>query len=189
MSDAHDGPDLRSLYSDREPDPDLEARVVDDWRRLTRGGRAETGRGGRALRVAAAVALLAAGWGAGRLTAPPGGDGAPGAAYMLLLWEGATFEPSEDPGGHAPEYVAWARTVASAGVPIDGEELGGARSWIGPGGASGTPVDAGELRLGGYFIVGVGDSTAAVELAREHPHVRHGGWVEVAPLATREPAG
>lgn len=185
MSDSDIDVELEGLYADREPSRALEERVVSDWRELS-GVRRRAPARRWSLRAAAAVVLLAAGWAAGRWVGP-GGAGEREARYMLLLWEGPGFAAGVDPSTFAPEYAGWARGVASSGIAVTGEELALERAWVGPGGASERPPGTAGLRLGGYFLVDVADEAAARRLARAHPHLGHGGWIEVAPLVGPPP--
>jgi hypothetical protein len=187
MNDHREGRvHLEALYADRLPPPDLEERVVADWARAV-GKRPGVRKRARAwtYRIAAGVVLFLAGWGSARLSGDDGVGVPPRAGYMLLLWEDAAFGAGEEPGALAEEYAAWAGRVAAAGVGIAGEELDPSRSWVSGDGVAGARPSSGDLRLGGYFLVDISDREAAMRLAESHPHVGHGGWVEVAPIVRR----
>jgi len=192
--DEGTGPDVTSAYRDRTPDPRAEDRLVRALR--AEGLLLPPGAGWRSwiVRTAAAALLFAGGWGSARVTAPereaapPVGAvsaarsvaGAPSAAqpYMLLLWVGDEYEMETDLAARVDEYAAWAGSVADRGVPITGAPLVGDRVVF----PSPRPADAGPEVIAGYFIVEVDDAAEAAELAAEHPHLRHGGRVEVAPI-------
>jgi hypothetical protein len=181
-----DAVDLRSLYADRSPPDTLEERVVRSLAsqgllRARAQGRRRLGAARAVLGVAAGVLLFAAGWGLGRGAAAPELDPT-GPGFMLLLWEGPAYAPAQDGDAVAAAYAAWATSVAERGVPISGDELGGERTLLAPAGIE--PDSPRELTLGGYFLVG-GTAESVTSLARDHPHLANGGWVEVVPLAGR----
>jgi hypothetical protein len=187
MNDHREGRvHLGALYADRLPPPDLEERVVADWASAV-GARPDVPRRARTwtYRMAAGVVLFLAGWGSARLSGDDGVGARPRAEHMLLLWEDAAFGEGEEPGALAEEYAAWAGSVAAAGIGITGEELGPSRSWVSGDDVADTRPSPGDLRLGGYFLVDIPDRDAARRLAESHPHVGHGGWVEVAPIVRR----
>lgn len=206
MNDEREGalPGFDGLYADREPPPGLEDRVVASYVRARPRSRGTRRRGGptvaaRWLQLAAGLTLLLGGYGAGRLAAG-GGDVAsigtsvsrgPGVSdtappgFLLLLWEDERFTRQAPPEGFAEEYAAWARAVAGRGVGISGYELGPDRAVVGrsPSGVDADVVGVPpEGTVSGYFVVQVDDLAAARRLAEGHPHVAHGGWIEVARM-------
>lgn len=203
MNDERDGAleGLDDLYADREPPPGLEDRVAASFARSRPGSRAPTRGGGatsavRWLQLAAGLTLLLGGYGAGRLASASGevsavgtgasASGGAGAAaaspgYLFLLWEDERFARQAPPGGFAAEYAAWARAVAEGGVGISGHELGPDRAVVGGPRSAGDLAGAGGT-VSGYFVVQVDDLAAARRLAEGHPHVGHGGWIEVAEM-------
>ncbi len=185
--DEDRAPDLSGLYSDREPPAYLEERVTADYMRTMRA----SGRGrARWWRIAAGVALFGTGFGTARALpsrgapvevgsatagAPPGSR-----SFMLLLFERPDFGADLPPDSLATEYAAWARSVAASGVPISGNELALQRAVLPP--TDGVPSEAAAFRVGGYFVVQAPDEGAARRIAESHPHMGHGGWIEVAEL-------
>lgn len=107
--------------------------------------------------------------------------------YLLLL-----HEPPPDPSALSPgdieaiiaEYMAWRQGLVDRGIPVGGEKLsddGGRHLRMREGRlqvVDGPYAEAKEI-LGGYFMVTAADYAAAVALASECPHLRHGGWIEV----------
>jgi len=189
MDEQHGPLDLEGLYADREPPASLEERVTAGYVRTMRRplrGRVEWWR-----RVAAGVVLFGAGFAsahalsskptdpdaASAITATAAGGGR---AFMLLLFERPDFGTDLPPGSLATEYAAWARSVAATGVRISGNELALERTVLPP--AGGVPGEAATFRLGGYFVVEAADEAAARRIAESHPHMGHGGWIEVAEL-------
>ena len=181
---------VRALYGDRVPTAALEERVVGDWRRAASRARRP---GVRLLMQAAA--LIVAFWAGTRLGSgvpePPrqdaedttrqvaeGADAGP--RFVLLIYDDPS-EPrpsAEAEGAVVSEYAAWARGIRGSGRQISGERLLDDRLLVAPEG----PNPSEQLRLGGYFVVQAADFDEATELAREHPHVRRGGTIEVRPI-------
>lgn len=180
--------ELKGLYHDREPDPSVEEALVRHLR--SRSERASDaapheprGRSRRIppwLQVAAGAVLFATGWGIGGgldRTAPSES----GTGYMLVLLEDERFQPESEPGGHAAEYSAWARSLSSDVESISGAEL--LPPFVSLSAGDGTTGE--ELpRVSGYFLVDLEsrDAGAIRRLAESHPHLRHGGLIQVARL-------
>jgi hypothetical protein len=156
------------------PPASIRARVIDDMRRqgLVRAGPAPLV--SRLLVVAAAIALFAGGvwYGANRGPAPV----PEGGTYALLLYEPDGFAPGAEDGALAAEYRDWAASLGDRFVA--GEELGGQRNLGGV---------AGEAGPTGFFLVRADDWDAAMAIARDCPHLRHGGVVAVREVV-RQPA-
>jgi len=171
------------------PPADLEDRLVDALaaRGLVRRRRPWLAWG----LPAAAIALFVAGWAVGSRgpggPLVPAGAPAPGTRYALLFYEGPAFDtlPSPEASGTlAAEYSEWARRARARGITVKGEELEPRGRSLGAeseaGGAFATRE--GDEVLGGFMIVEAASLEAAVELARTHPHVRHGGRIVVRPV-------
>jgi hypothetical protein len=189
MDDQKDSVDLEGLYVDREPPRALEERVTADYLRTIRGSLPR--RAGWLRQVASGVVLFGAGFGSARAlpsrptdvdTRPSATTETParGRSFMLLLFERPDFGAELPPGTLATQYAAWARSVAATGVQISGHELALERAVLAP--AEGVPGEAAAFRLGGYFVVEAADEAAARRIAESHPHMGHGGWIEVAEL-------
>lgn len=189
MDDQHDGLDLEGLYADREPSAALEERVAADYVRAIR--KPVHGRVRWWQRIAAGIVLFGAGFGSARALpfGPPDTDAtsavagtvpARGRSFMLLLFERPDFGAELPPDSLATEYAAWARSVAATGVRISGNELAPERAVLPP--ADGVPAEAEAFRMSGYFVVEAADEAAARRIAESHPHMGHGGWIEVAEL-------
>lgn len=189
-------PELEGLYADRPLPPELEERVVGGL--VDEGLIASPSRGRRPprwwrtaiLQTAAALVLFAGGVWAGGVWAgaagtaeppPEGGLAEPGPAFMLLLWEGEGWNPPDDPEAVAAAYASWAGSLARAGVPISGDELGLERTVIG---AAAARASEGAM-IGGYFIVGAESAEQARALVEGHPHLANGGAIEIAPIVER----
>jgi hypothetical protein len=209
MNDGHDDRplDLSGLYADRAPPHDLEDRVTADYvgfcgvgnaagARAPAAGswaaRARVGhRSGPLLRLAAGLALFLGGFGVARILPDDGRGVSPDSGvvddrvetrrFMLLLWEGPGFGSDAHHSELAAEYTAWARAAAGAGIAITGAELGAERDLIPPVRPTGSAPSE-EFRVGGYFVIAVSGVLAARRLAEDHPHIGHGGWIEVAEI-------
>ena len=177
-------------------------RLVDARSRQLAGGGPTTPRRPTQPRTATAAAALAAmlivGMLIGRLvwsgrqdrTTPQGpvaGATAPKERYILLLHGPARARPTTAAEATADsateralvaEYAAWAGRLAAQGLLVAGEKLADEPLTVL---ASTGVVDvprftAGEL--GGFFIIQA-DSAEAYRIARDCPHLRHGGTVQL----------
>lgn len=174
---------LSALRTDLNPPSDLEARV---FAALPPAPARPTSWIRPLLAAAAAVLVFFAGHEVGRRG---GAAPADGPQFMLLLYEDESYD-APAPGREserASEYGAWAAMVSESGLAIDGDELlEGGVTLSGSGGLAaleqGVPVTTAG-RLAGYFIVSGTDLDEAVGVARDTPHLRHGGRVAVVPLA------
>lgn len=149
-----------------DPPPGHEAQVI---ARLRAAGLL---RASRAPRLAAAVALFAAGVAAGWWVARPRVAEASGARYVLLL-EGGD-RGAEDEQARVRAVIAWARAQREAGVTLAGEKLADGGETVSAQGVA--PAPAG---LGGYFVVRARDDAEARRIAASHPIVTWGGRVVV----------
>lgn len=161
---------LVSLPREIDPGPQLERRVVGalQHRGLIRG-RTVMPAWRRAALAASLLLAFAVGWlarGPVRTGPPP----APDRFAFLLFGETAPG----DERTRVNEYRAWAERLAAQGRRVSGEKLGAEGSVAGR-----VELDAFSRTLGGFFIVEARTLEEAMVLAREHPHVRHGGTILV----------
>ncbi len=142
------------------------------------------------LRVAAALVLFLAGAAAGRATAPaappaPAGSAQTGAAYddrppyLLTLYGGAP-RAQKSPEELFEEYSAWARELYDSGHLIASARLDDDREVFGDWGWVPT-----ERLPGGFFYIRASSREEAQAIARESPHVRYGGAVELRGVIRR----
>jgi len=126
-----------------------------------------------------AAALLAIGVGIGSR----GHGGRPIEAalprYVLFL-EGPGEPAADEEARRVQEYKLWARQVAAEGHLVSGEKL--APEAIRLGISDGVPAGGAES-VRGYFVIAARDEREALEIARGCPHLRHGGWIVVRPIA------
>lgn len=183
---------LGELFSDRVPPDSLETSIVGslvaDGTLLAEAPQSHRASGAHLQRrwvfqLAAALALLALGWAGGRFIPGVSAGGEPG--YMMLLWEDGSFSPEGSPEAIASEYAAWAEDVSAAGATTTGNELALTRSFAGEQPAANSEGPEGAPVIGGYFLVSADDEATVRALAEAHPHVRYGGWIEVAPIIVR----
>ena len=77
------------------------------------------------------------------------------------------------------EYKAWAGRLAASGVLVAGEKLADEPiTRLAANGASEMPRYTAD-ELGGFFIIQAADSAEAFRIARDCPHLKHGGTVQV----------
>jgi hypothetical protein len=99
--------------------------------------------------------------------------------FLLLLYD--TPESNRQVGSRVDqvvaEYSAWARDLAAAGKLVSAEKLSdGPSDWFGG------IVVSGSDRLGGFFLIRARDLAAARDIARQCPHLKYGGLIELRPI-------
>jgi hypothetical protein len=167
---------LRSLAEGEAPPLALERATV---ARLRERGLLAPPRRVRAawlLAAAAGVALFCAGLFLGQRR-PEAPASASGPRFALFLYD-APSEPGLSDAQmqeRVSEYRNWAIELRKAGADIRGEKLKPEGRRLGSAGP-------GEAPLGGYFIVSAKDWSAAMEIARSCPHLKHGGTIEVREI-------
>ena len=125
-------------------------------------------------RIAAAIAIFAAGAWFGvawDVSGPP----APEGPRFLLLLAGAPAGAGEE-ARVFEEYRAWAGTMRTAGRFVAGARLGRASV------AVPTENRADSEPVQGYFIISAKDIGDAAAVAESSPHVARGGQVIVRPI-------
>ena len=108
--------------------------------------------------------------------------------FMLVLRPLPAPDVRELPGAEGErvrEYTAWAREARRAGL-VGGEKLKDEARVLRAGGgrldvAAGHESDVGS-GVSGYFIVRARDYEHAVSIARDCPHLKHGGTIEVRQI-------
>lgn len=196
---------LSNLRRDIAPPGDLEDRVVAalDERGLLDGGNRPGSVVWRpALAAAASIAILVVGVVLGRVTAPatvPAGTltGAETDVYALLLYENPEYDPptGAEAGTRYREYSQWVAEAYDRRQFITGEDLETSAGWLisparnGPTVTPATTVAEG-APLSGIFFIRADGPEHALELARQLPHLAHGGKVVVQKtIPTISPPG
>lgn len=131
-----------------------------------------------------AIAFLAAGYltGRGSVETPP----AP--TYALLLYGGSTGDDSAAHAVRAAEYGEWATRPHPTAAVVGGEALAENGMLIfAPdtgsfGGIAAAVVDAGDTQPVGFFLVRAPNRQAAMQLARDCPHLKYGGRIVVREI-------
>jgi hypothetical protein len=165
---------LRSLAEGGMPPRALEQATV---ARLKERGLLSPPRRARSLwllAAAAGIALFCAGVLVGHRRPEAPSSAAERPRFVLFLYD-APSEPELTDAQmqeRVSEYRNWAIGLRQSGAEIRGEKLKTEGRRLG----SASP---GEAPLGGYFIVSAKDWTAAMEIARSCPHLKHGGTIEV----------
>ncbi len=154
------------------PSPDLERRVVAalDARGLLHRRR---GAGRVVAALAAALTLVAIGFGAGTWRARSVSAGEAEPRFLLLLTDEAVAVAATRPaalGARVEEYRAWAVQLGEAGRLVGAEKLKDEVEVLGPGAADGT-------RVSGFFEIRAASREQALSIARSHPHLRYGGAI------------
>jgi hypothetical protein len=180
---------------DRRIDPpaSLEERTVAALRReaLVRDRRSKTGAAWlRPARAAiAAVLVLGAGFMAGRWwSGPPAGEESP-ADFILILRAGPEASLPDDEAElmrRVEEYTVWARLAGQSGSLVAGEKLQDGGRLLE---RSGDGLEAVALArvaergsVQGYFLIRSASYEEAVRVARDCPHLRYGGAIELRKI-------
>lgn len=112
------------------------------------------------------------------------------AEYMLLLHEEPQDFSQLSPDAIQAvigEYVAWSRKLEAEGKLIDGKKLkddGGKQlsGWDGDFRISDGPFAEVKEVIGGYFAVAAADYDEASAIARDCPHLKYGGRIELREI-------
>ncbi|HEY6065183.1 MAG TPA: YciI family protein [Thermoanaerobaculia bacterium] len=135
-------------------------------------------------RLAVAALIAVAAFLAGRFAKPSAAtssvDGRP--RYLLLLHErpGSAAETPEQARRVVDEYKAWAKRLRAEGKLVGGEKLSEGGTVLSSAGERRIGVSPGEI--GGYFVIRAATPEEALDIARDCPHVRRGGTVELRPI-------
>ena len=175
-------PELKTLTMQAAPAPALEDRVV---AALRKQGRIRTARPNW-MRWAAAAAmagvLFAAGWLAGgRQMTLSGETRMP--EYLLLLRSGTMVEGSTtDEAARVREYGAWAGDLHRRGLLVSAEKLSDEAQVLSASAMTEGTAATSENAVRGFFLIRSSSTEEALRIARECPHLRHGGTIEVRPI-------
>jgi hypothetical protein len=97
--------------------------------------------------------------------------------YVLFLMQGPAYQPAADPPQRLKrieEYRNWAISLRNRDIRVSGTKLRDERQILGNG--PGVIPDDG---ISGYFLVDARDPQEALEIARNHPHLKYGGRIEL----------
>ncbi len=153
--------DYEMLPREEQPPAALEDRVVT---RLREEGAFQPPVRRRLVTALAVAAALVIGFTAGLLVPR---DTAPAGRMFVLLLHGGS-------DGHVDEYRAWAVTLRDRDALVGGEKLKDTSTILGRGSVN----DA----VRGYFVITAPDTAEAERIARECPHLRYGGWIEMREI-------
>ncbi|MEQ9402411.1 MAG: hypothetical protein RIM99_02395 [Cyclobacteriaceae bacterium] len=106
----------------------------------------------------------------------------PTRGYALLLHEDENFTPG-DPMEMFNEYSMWMENTFARGVKITGQELKNEATIVLTDQIS--LADNQNRRTTGYFLLEADSMEEAIEVAKENPHVKYGGIVEVKAYMVR----
>lgn len=172
MSDGPDHPtddDLRALPGEAEAPAELEQRVVAALR--AQGLLVPRPRARRLWLVAAGLACAAVGWAARDLAPRREAPRREGPLYLLLLSQLPEPGDGAAEARRVEEYRAWAVALHRQNHLVRAEKLGDQRALLGAGPAASD--------TSGVFLIRAGTLQEAVALARECPHLRHGGSITI----------
>lgn len=179
MNDRNE-PDLSKLRDGPHPPDSLEDRTLEALRQrgVLQGDPTRTPRRrlGRWVAAAAAILIFVTGFATGRVALPT----EPSADFVLLLRESIARPLDPDGAGSdalVEEYARWAREGRRAGFVVAGERLVDGIRRVGP-----DPSAAGSEMITGYFLIRAGAFEEALAVARDCPHAKHGGAIEVRRL-------
>lgn len=130
------------------------------------------------LRLGLAAGLFGSGLGTGLITARrlgPKPESVGGALYLLLLYSGPRFVEGRaaDEAARVTEYRAWAGRLQRAGQLVSAEKLKDSARLL----EGDALVASPEPGPQGYFLIRARDMAEAEAIARDCPHLRHGGRV------------
>jgi hypothetical protein len=178
-----------ALPRDAAPPPALEERVVAALkeRGLIQSRRSSALRFGVPIgALAAAVLLFAAGLAVGR-RAGAHAPADPRPEFVLFLQEGKDFDRGFGAADeHVAEYKAWAQALGRQGLIVAGEKLkeeglfvekNGSETFIGA-----EKVLGSDVAPRGYFVIRARDLDQALAIAKDCPHVKHGGRISLRPI-------
>jgi hypothetical protein len=110
---------------------------------------------------------------------PNAGPATPKERYVLLLHGPARDADVVGEQAIVAEYRAWAMKLRDSGALVTAEKLADEPvTLLTANNRTELPHNTAE-ELGGFFLIQVADSAEAFRIARECPHLRHGGAVQV----------
>jgi hypothetical protein len=142
--------------------------------------------------IAALFACLLAGGLTGYVLKPaapaePAQAAAPASAgnmFLLLLHEAPELNQqftADQMTGIVKEYTAWAGRLSSENRLVSAEKLRDDKGrWLAPSGPL-TPAQGNDM-VSGFFLIRARDYDEALELARQSPHLKYGGTIEVRAI-------
>lgn len=114
--------------------------------------------------------------------------------YLLLLHERPSDLSDLSPESIQAviaEYVAWSQKTAAAGNLVGGNKLrdeGGKhlKGFNGDFRATDGPFTEAKEIIGGIFTITADTYDEAVEISKDCPHLKYGGWIEVREIEPTE---
>jgi hypothetical protein len=181
---------LRVLWRDLLPAVTAAARretverfIVHAQAELGRYTRRATMKARVAIAAVIALATLAGGAAGYMLRGTPSHPGDGQQFLLLIRGEPTSAAAPTDPARLVAEYRAWAEQLASEGRLVSAEKLADdSGRWLGSQ-AETTAATA----IGGYFLIRAEHYDDAVRIARESPHARYGGTIEVRRIESTAP--
>jgi hypothetical protein len=108
----------------------------------------------------------------------------PNKGYMLILHEDEQFKPG-DPNEMFKEYGSWMINTFAEGVAITGQELANEAAIV-DSEKNVEFLDAQAIgKVTGYFILEANSLEEALEIAKDNPHIKYRGSIEVKKYMVR----
>ena len=108
----------------------------------------------------------------------------PNLGYMLILHEDEKFQPGE-PYEMFREYAQWMNNTFEKGISITGQELKNEATWIDAEKNVEHLTASATNKVTGYFVLEARSLEEALEVAKNNPHIKYGGSIEVKQYMVR----
>ena len=108
----------------------------------------------------------------------------PNKGYILILHEDSHFSPG-DPNEMFREYSSWMQNTFAKGVNITGQELKNEAVMVDRQKNLEYLDESASDKVTGYFILEAESMELALEIAKDNPHVKYGGSIEVKEYMVR----
>jgi len=108
----------------------------------------------------------------------------PNKGYMLILHEDEQFKPG-DPNDMFKEYAQWMLSTIAKGVIITGQEFKEVATLVDNQKNIEYRDSKAADRVTGYFIVEAESLEEAIQIAKDNPHIKYGGSIEIKEYMVR----
>lgn len=108
----------------------------------------------------------------------------PEQGYMLILHEDDQFKPG-DPNEMSKEYASWMMGTFAKGAAITGQELSNEATFVDSDKNVMFKDGKSEQKVTGYFVLEASSLEEAIAIAKDNPHIKYGGSIEVKEYLVR----
>ena len=180
----HEKKIFAQLKRDEMPSPELEKRLIRQLKseNLIKNTLTMNTYLKWAASLAAAVVVFFAGNLVGKRSSAIAID--PSLGYMLILHEDAKFQPGE-PYEMFQEYAQWMNNTFEKGITITGQELKNEAAWVDSEKNVERLTASAASTVPGYFVLEATSLEEAIEVAKDNPHIKYGGSIEVKQYMVR----